>query len=805
MKLFILSLSLLVTLSLQAAEYVSKAILDTRLRHAQHRMPTVPPTRCVMILSLEKPMLSLRILLLVAAATGLTVILHAAPDGAVETDAPFSMIHPVFEDGSALPTSGTFTRSGDGKLIGAYRKTVESETRIEIGVSGDCGSTWAKLGELRTPEPGVRLGRPSILQLRDGRLVVVAFGLVRFTGDPTTSSSDLWAAFSRDGGKQWGRLERIWKGYTGMTQGVVETSKGTLIVPFAEYLGNVGRWGARVAYSRDAGTHWQASDVVRVPDEVDYATRNLRRHAGGAMEPSVVELEDGRLWMVIRTSTGFLWESFSEDGGESWSNPRQTVLGCGGPAYATRISDGRIVLVWNDADWSAVPEYGYPRGWERISISWSDDETATWAPPRVFARGRPNLYHSFLVEPKPGSLLLTILNGNAFVRADSSQLFRKGAGAPDEAISKADDRSPTNWNPQFDPRVGQDAFMRTGESFAHLPGGGIVRFSANTTSTSHDQGASWSSPLPVPVGDHKPSAAKIAATPSGTLVLAYMNGAENVWNWNSKTKEVSADSTLPVYAMRSTDGGRTWSQPQKIFSGRSGALTDILADKSGSVILPITGFARTPSRCVQFVMVTRDEGLTWTERIIDLGGHGHHEGAMEPTMVELRDGRVWMLIRTNHDVLYEAFSHDGGLSWSKPSPTAISASSSPPMIRRLDSGRLVLVWNRVRPEGMNEEEWAKRPLSRRGGDFGSIAASWHREEVSMAFSEDDGKSWSVPTIIARQPNGWLSYPRLFEPAPGDLKLGLFFNYEIVPGPKAEPRGALFLSLKETSFFSRPAP
>ncbi|HQE81392.1 MAG TPA: hypothetical protein PLM14_00245 [Candidatus Hydrogenedentes bacterium] len=41
----------------------------------------------------------------------------------------------------------------------------------------------------------------------------------------------------------------------------------------------------------------------------------------------------------------------------------------------------------------------------------------------------------------------------------------------------------------------------------------------------------------------------------------------------------------------------------------------------------------------------------------------------------------------------------------------------------------------------------------------------HREELSLAFSEDDGKTWTQP-VIARQPGKWLSYPYVFEPAPG---------------------------------------
>ncbi len=373
-------------------------------------------------------------------------------------------------------------------------------------------------------------------------------------------------------------------------------------------------------------------------------------------------------------------------------------------------------------------------------------------------------------------------------------------GAPDGAVSEDAGPSTANWNPRFDPRVRQDPFMRSGATFAHLPDGGIVRFSANRTSVSHDAGKSWSEPLPVRVGEgHSVGAPKMSVTAEGTFVLAYMNMAENVWEWDSKAKEMSAQSRLPVYALRSSDGGKTWSDPVRIFGGRAGALTDIITTRQNTVVLPITGYRREPSRAVQFVMVTADDGSTWTQRIIDIGGHGHHDGAMEPTMVELNDGRLWMLIRTTHDWFYERFSSDGGLTWTEPVQTEISSSSSPGMLRRLASGRLVLVWNRVRPEGMSEPEWSTQPLARRGGGFAIRPSSWHREEVSLAFCSDDGRTWSKPVVIARQKNGWLSYPRLFEPAPGEIKLSLGYNMEIVAGPKAEPRGALYLALREEDF------
>lgn len=94
-------------------------------------------------------------------------------------------------------------------------------------------------------------------------------------------------------------------------------------------------------------------------------------------------------------------------------------------------------------------------------------------------------------------------------------------------------------------------------------------------------------------------------------------------------------------------------------------------------------------------------------------------------------------------------------------PSSIEASTSPGYLTRLSSGGLVLVWNRFYPEGSNSF-----PL--RSGQYSEAEASWHREELSIAFSEDDGKPWTDPVVVARERDAWISYPYVFEVKPGLL-------------------------------------
>ena len=75
----------------------------------------------------------------------------------------------------------------------------------------------------------------------------------------------------------------------------------------------------------------------------------------------------------------------------------------------------------------------------------------------------------------------------------------------------------------------------------------------------------------------------------------------------------------------------------------------------------------------------------------------------------------------------------------------------------------MLCWNRY----MHTD--GRKPVLKGGdGVLCDTPASWQREELSIAFSEDDGKAWSRPVVVATKADAWLSYPRLLEPCPGEI-------------------------------------
>lgn len=303
--------------------------------------------------------------------------------------------------------------------------------------------------------------------------------------------------------------------------------------------------------------------------------------------------------------------------------------------------------------------------------------------------------------------------------------------------------------------------------FVRLPDGKILGVDApQDLVTSSDEGRTWDRRtgfLGSPDYSIRPERA-LFCTPGGVVILAFANDKERAgFKWDPKTSD-SPGAKLPTYAVRSPDGGRSWQKPQKLHDDWTGAIRDVIQTRGGTIVFTSMKLLHDPGRHSVVSYSSKDEGLSWRRsNTIDLGGIGHHGGATEATLEQLRDGRLWMLLRTNWKVFWEAFSEDDGVSWRTIRPSTFDASSAPGLLKRLKSGRLVLIWNRYFPEGKKEF-----PLTGGDNQFSEVPVSNHRLELSIMFSDDDGRTWTRPVVLARSTKGWIAYPYLFEPRPGEL-------------------------------------
>lgn len=316
--------------------------------------------------------------------------------------------------------------------------------------------------------------------------------------------------------------------------------------------------------------------------------------------------------------------------------------------------------------------------------------------------------------------------------------------------------------------------------FANLPNGDLVTVADSDDATqamiSQDDGKTWEE-VPIFAEPEKFRISyerALTCTRRGTVIVSFMNYVERSgWAWDAKLHD-SPEAKLPNYVVRSPDGGRTWETPQRMHDDWTGAIRDMIQLADGSVVFTSQMMLHNPGRHAVVTYASGDQGQTWRRsNIIDLGGMGHHDGAIEASLVQRRDESLWMLMRTNWGRLWQADSIDKGLTWRPIGPTKLDASSAPPILERLASGRIFLAWNRFHwsqtkdyPAAGGDAQWSGTPTSN------------NRQELSIAFSDDDGKTWSDPEIIATvvpnadgtYPLKQVCYPYVFERRPGEIWL-----------------------------------
>ncbi|MDF1515829.1 MAG: sialidase family protein, partial [Anaerolineae bacterium] len=205
--------------------------------------------------------------------------------------------------------------------------------------------------------------------------------------------------------------------------------------------------------------------------------------------------------------------------------------------------------------------------------------------------------------------------------------------------------------------------------------------------TRADDLSEWSSPIPI-IDPPAPTRAYDPALwrdPEGRLWLFY----------NQANLETNKFDVWAITTGESTKAVPRWSAPKRInlkvpFAFRLNKPTVI---STGEWLLPVTWARNAPDgwfagkEQLQGVAISSDSGTSWTL-------HGAVEApnwALENMIVELKHGRLWMLIRTGSGVLWESFSENAGLTWSEAAPTEIINPGVRFFIRRLRSGRLLLI------------------------------------------------------------------------------------------------------------------
>lgn len=221
---------------------------------------------------------------------------------------------------------------------------------------------------------------------------------------------------------------------------------------------------------------------------------------------------------------------------------------------------------------------------------------------------------------------------------------------------------------------------------------------------------------------------------NGLVWLVYVTVSVGGWSGSAINVKISRDE------------GRTWGESQRLNCNPFLNLSSLVRNKpiyadDGRIGLPV--YHEMATKFPQILWLTPGQDGTLVDyRIRNLG---HAPDLIQPSLVPVGGNRVLMLLRDGGEnrVLHIAHSHDNGWTWTEPEPTSLPNPDAAVDALRLRDGRILLAYNH---------------------------AAQGRDNLQLAVSADDGRTWRAGPVIEAAANEEFSYPNLAEDHHGRIHL-----------------------------------
>jgi predicted neuraminidase len=219
---------------------------------------------------------------------------------------------------------------------------------------------------------------------------------------------------------------------------------------------------------------------------------------------------------------------------------------------------------------------------------------------------------------------------------------------------------------------------------------------------------------------------------------------------------VNSTSDCIPWMRISTDEAKTWSEPVQCISDRKGYFVvnnnRVIQLKNGRLLMPAAyhyvpeggDWNEKAGHGRIFCYYSDDNGQTWkpSKEVPNPDGVLNQE----PAVIELKNGDILMLIRTNSGAQYISNSKDKGKTWGAAKKSNIISPTSPASVARIPStGDLLLVWNNT----VNEK----------------------RTPLNIAVSKNEGKTWSHIKTLEGNPDKGYCYTAIHFTDDKDVLLG----------------------------------
>lgn len=192
---------------------------------------------------------------------------------------------------------------------------------------------------------------------------------------------------SSDGGRTWSDATRLPDGFLGPVKNKpVQLASGRIVsASSTESVDANPTWSVHFEISDDGGRTWTKTSPPPGPTRID------------AIQPAILTYADGRLQALGRTRSERVFETWSTDGGRTWSPLALTsLLNPNAGIDAATLKDGRQVIVFNDT----------MRGRTPLNVATSRDGK-TWDRIDVLERGAGEFSYPAVIQTRDGRVHIT--------------------------------------------------------------------------------------------------------------------------------------------------------------------------------------------------------------------------------------------------------------------------------------------------------------------------------------------------------------------------------------------------------------
>ncbi|MEQ8552334.1 MAG: sialidase family protein [Cyclobacteriaceae bacterium] len=255
---------------------------------------------------------------------------------------------------------------------------------VVLATSGDEGETWKEVLVVDPDREGpVRAYDPELWVDPTGKLWL--FWAQTIGHDGTVAG--VWSLTTTDSGNEnanWSDPERLTDGVM-MCKPVV-LSTGEWVLPASTWRKTDN--SARLIVSKNKGKTWKLKGAAHVPE----ADRSFDEHM-------IIEKQDGRLWMLVRTNYG-IGESYSSDKGKTWEPmKRSSIAHPSARFFIRRQQSGNLLLVKHGP-------ISVRTGRSHLMAFISEDDGDTWSKGLLLDE-RPGVSYPDGQQADDGQIILT--------------------------------------------------------------------------------------------------------------------------------------------------------------------------------------------------------------------------------------------------------------------------------------------------------------------------------------------------------------------------------------------------------------